>query len=106
MILVHPAQRNHPVRYVQHEQDHAEQLVTNTFVADIERLARRSYRLFLFQDATGNRVPTWPQVPAGNWANDAGTPQPQLTASKLTVYDFTYDGANWYGGAANTDLMT
>lgn len=58
-----------------------------------------AYRLLLFQDATGNRVPTWPQVPAGNWASDSGTPQPQLTASKLTIYDFVYDGTNWYGAA-------
>jgi len=58
-----------------------------------------AYRLLLFQDATGNRVPTWPQVPDGNWVNDAATPQPRLTAAKLTIYDFVYDGSAWYGGA-------
>lgn len=57
--------------------------------------AGKSFLLFLKQDATGSRVPTWATVA---WPS-ASAPTLTTTASRMDVISFVSDGTKWYGAA-------
>lgn len=55
----------------------------------------KSFLLFLKQDATGSRIPTWVTA---TWPS-ASAPTLTTTASRMDVISFVSDGTKWYGAA-------
>jgi hypothetical protein len=63
-------------------------------------VAGQSKTLYLVQDATGSRIPTWHATSGAiKWVG-AAAPTLQTAAASVDSVDFTsYDGVNWVGFA-------